>query len=179
MDIKTISLRSFGLLFTACMLMFSYSYGAAAYNWIKWSANDFKPLSAKGVIKNAYWSGGTRSCLCSVLKLETEKDIISINSNISKAQRKKMTRLGMIYSIKYYPSGIGENTAIEIIEIESETNIYSAKLYTGYGSSVASIIFSLGLFCGAIIIFLVSVGIIKTDNEIEIKTRIESKSQSN
>ena len=165
MNMKSIVLRLFALLLSVSLFTFTYVHLSGAYDWLIWSKDDFKLRSETGTIKDAYWSGGKRSCQCTVLKVENEEGIFTFYADLTKSQREKIDRQSGDYIVKYYPSGNGENTTVAILDSGSEKELYKSDIYTGYGVALSSAIFAMFMFCVGGFAFLLSTGIVKSDDQ--------------
>ncbi len=158
--------RVFALSLSATLLFFSQDRFTGALEWISWSNDGYKVRTATGVVYKAYWSGGKRSCQCTVLALESPSGVMHFDTKIGKSKREIINRDGGNYLVNYHPLGNGENRPINIINMKTNEQVHKAELYTGYGVALSSIIFSIIMLCIGIVLILFSVGVIKTDDQI-------------
>ena len=163
---KFIIIRIFAILLSAAILFFAQIRFSGALEWLAWSNDNYEVRTEVGFVHKAYWSGGTRSCQCTVLVLQTSNGIIHFNTKIGETKREAMNRDGNKYLVNYHPLGNGENRPIDIINIKTNDPVHKAELYKGYGVALSSTIFSITMLCIGIILILVSAGIIKTDDQI-------------
>ena len=163
---KSIMIRVFAFLLGVTILFFAQNRFSGALEWFSWSSDDFKVRTTTGVVNKAYWSGGSRSCQCTVLVLEHSSGFMRFNTKMGKSQREIINREGGDYSVSYHPLGNGENRPIDIIKLKTGSQIHKAEIYKGYGVALSGTIFSVFMLCIGIFLLFISAGVIKTDDQI-------------
>ena len=160
---KTIFIKTLLVVLSLVIFAFSYTRINGAYDWYVWSIGYHQPYEEKGSFSRVHKSTGRHSCQCTIISMETPNGLIHLHSQMSKNQRERALRSKGDFLVKYYPAGNGENKPLEIIYASTGELIYGAKIYTGHGIALTSLVFGLIMFAGGSFLLLIAAGVIKTD----------------